>query len=511
MIVRFAPDPDSPTSGFKVFSRIGPLALEDDGSSGMVGRPYTWSELDTLGGRMLFVGRGCSRSYETADYPGFKAGIYFLDDRSFYEEEMMFRCVNERQYLCNDNGKWSEGPRSVVERFFPEQVPSNHSSPAWFLPRQRRAACLPKDILIEIARHVRCDAGRIRVLHACHLASADLGAAAPPPQLPWLLHPLPGGPSFSCLYCGDGAESVIHSVRTPADARFARYFGSYDGRWVFLAGGPVHKLVNILNGKVYLLPGRVAYPRNGRDDMAILAATLSSSPDNEGCVAAAIVQMDYLNKPKGIVFWEMTSAVGVDPFAPSSIKMDPEDVLFHNSSFYFITSTSEILVWKPDVSQGLLPHDNWSSYRIQYGTDGLHYQQIRSRYLVSSRGELLMVMKCGQQKNCRAEYFRVFHVTGLDETKPPFAPCLCTELKSLDGRMLFLGRGHSRSYETSDFPGFLSGIYFLDDNGSNQIDKASYSCNDNGRWSSGSPPIITNCFQPVQGGSDYSSPVWLLP
>jgi len=67
--------------------------------------------------------------------------------------------------------------------------------------------------------------------------------------------------------------------------------------------------------------------------MAILAATLSSSPDNEGCVAAAIVQMDYLNKPKGIVFWEMTSAVGVDPFAPSSIKMDPEDVLFHNSSF----------------------------------------------------------------------------------------------------------------------------------------------------------------------------------
>ena len=79
-----------------------------------------------------------------------------------------------------------------------------------------------------------------------------------------------------------------------------------------------------------------------------------------------------------------------------------------------------------------------------------------------------MVMKCGQQKNCRAEYFRVFHVAGLDETKPPFAPCLCTELKSLDGRMLFLGRGHSRSYETNDFPGFLSGIYFLDDNGSNQ-------------------------------------------
>jgi len=134
MIVRFAPDPDSPTSGFKVFSRIGPLALEDDGSGGMVGRPYTWSELDSLGGRMLFVGRGCSRSYETADYPGFKDGIYFSDDRSFYDEQIMFRGVDERQYPCSDTGKWTQGPPPNVERFFPEQGPSNHSSPAWLLP-----------------------------------------------------------------------------------------------------------------------------------------------------------------------------------------------------------------------------------------------------------------------------------------------------------------------------------------------------------------------------------------
>jgi hypothetical protein len=44
MIVRFAPDPDSPTSGFKVFSRIGPLALEDEGSGGMVRHPYIYLE-----------------------------------------------------------------------------------------------------------------------------------------------------------------------------------------------------------------------------------------------------------------------------------------------------------------------------------------------------------------------------------------------------------------------------------------------------------------------------------
>jgi len=102
--------------------------------SSLVWYRYSWSELDSLGGRMLFVGRGCSRSYETADYPGFKDGIYFSDDRSFYDEQIMFRGVDERQYPCSDTGKWTQGPPPNVERFFPEQGPSNHSSPAWLLP-----------------------------------------------------------------------------------------------------------------------------------------------------------------------------------------------------------------------------------------------------------------------------------------------------------------------------------------------------------------------------------------
>jgi len=137
MIVRFAPDPDSPTSGFKVFSRIGPLALEDDGSGAMVGHPYIWNELDSLGGRMLFVGRGCSRSYETADYPGLKDGVYFSDDRSFYDEQIMFRSVDERQYPCSDTGKWTEGSPPCVVPFLPQQElesSSNSSSAVWLLP-----------------------------------------------------------------------------------------------------------------------------------------------------------------------------------------------------------------------------------------------------------------------------------------------------------------------------------------------------------------------------------------
>jgi hypothetical protein len=83
---------------------------------------------------MLFVGRGCSRSYEVDRYLGFKAGVYFLDDGCFYDDEMMFRGVNERRYPCSDIGKWSEGPPPHVERFFPEQGPSYNSPPAWLLP-----------------------------------------------------------------------------------------------------------------------------------------------------------------------------------------------------------------------------------------------------------------------------------------------------------------------------------------------------------------------------------------
>ncbi|CAL5096312.1 unnamed protein product [Urochloa decumbens] len=95
--------------------------------------PCSWAELDTLGGQMLFVGRGCSRSYEAAMYLGWKVGIYFLDDLCFYDEEIMFHDIDERQYPCSDNGKWFEGPPQRIQGM-PPQDPSSHSPPAWLLP-----------------------------------------------------------------------------------------------------------------------------------------------------------------------------------------------------------------------------------------------------------------------------------------------------------------------------------------------------------------------------------------
>ncbi|KAG2618667.1 uncharacterized protein LOC120665188 [Panicum virgatum] len=133
MVVRFAPNPQAPTSSFKVFRKLQ-QQMPGDGKKEADEYHWNWSELDTLGGRMLFVGRGCSRSYEVDQYVGFKDGVYFLDDGCFYDDEIMFRGVNDRRYSCSDIGKWSEGPPPHVERFFPEQGPSCNSPPAWLLP-----------------------------------------------------------------------------------------------------------------------------------------------------------------------------------------------------------------------------------------------------------------------------------------------------------------------------------------------------------------------------------------
>ena len=134
MVVRIRPRPQEPwTSAFKVFLGAERQTPDADPEFPMAQYTWAWSELDTLGGRLLFVGRGCSRSYEVNQYPGFKEGIYFLNDGEFYDETVIFAANgdDERRFRCSDNGKWSEGH---VQRCFPRPDPSGHSPPAWLLP-----------------------------------------------------------------------------------------------------------------------------------------------------------------------------------------------------------------------------------------------------------------------------------------------------------------------------------------------------------------------------------------
>nr|AGT16872.1 Protein of unknown function DUF295 [Saccharum hybrid cultivar R570] len=130
-VMRWKPRRDQPTSMFKVFRATKRPQMPDDADFPVAEFPWAWSELDTLDGRILFVGYGCSRSYDADQYPGFEAGIYFLDDGKFYDEGVFFRDHNLRPYPCRDNGKYSEGR---AQRCFPTTDPSDHSPPAWLLP-----------------------------------------------------------------------------------------------------------------------------------------------------------------------------------------------------------------------------------------------------------------------------------------------------------------------------------------------------------------------------------------
>ncbi|CAL4981657.1 unnamed protein product [Urochloa decumbens] len=132
MVIRFMPHPGhQPTSKFKVFRMVQRNTADADANDLPVAEyPCAWSELDTLGGRMLFVGHGCSRSYRADQYPGFEAGIYFLDDGMFYDDAVIFGDAS--QYPCSDNGRWTEDGH--VQRCFPRSGPSDHSAPVCLLP-----------------------------------------------------------------------------------------------------------------------------------------------------------------------------------------------------------------------------------------------------------------------------------------------------------------------------------------------------------------------------------------
>jgi hypothetical protein len=139
MVVRFAVDPHRwfpQTGAFRVYQATQLLT-----GTGLV--HLAWTELTSLDGRIMFLARGCSRSYEVADYPGFGFGdgIYFLDDRNSNDVEMVSLSqygVPRRDYTCSDNGRcrWVEGdpPLQVFQRWFTNKKFSDYSPPIWFIP-----------------------------------------------------------------------------------------------------------------------------------------------------------------------------------------------------------------------------------------------------------------------------------------------------------------------------------------------------------------------------------------
>ena len=151
---------------------------------------------------------------------------------------------------------------------------------------------LPDDALREIVRRVPCAIDRGSMAGVCREWRTRLARLPrPPPQFPWLIVSSDDSTRAYCVLSG----GCVHHYRTNAPPHGARFFGSCEGAWLFLAFDQTsdNELVNLRHDRTLLAPDTF---RLGEDDpfadghdMAILAAALSSPPDKKNCVGACII------------------------------------------------------------------------------------------------------------------------------------------------------------------------------------------------------------------------------
>ncbi|CAL4985086.1 unnamed protein product [Urochloa decumbens] len=407
-------------------------------------------------------------------------------------------------------------------------------------------ADLPEDNQRQILSSIPCPVDRGRMSLVCrswrrvirrHRGQLEGRLLQPPPPLPWLLLRAPsplglglGSDRAACVLSGGRVHHFLDVA-----PHHARFFGSHDGAWLLLdAGFPrdaAPRAINVRTGVVERLPegllGRGGAPL---DDMVVHAAALSSTPDNAACIAAAIVTRvdeEEWHQRRCIALWRKGWELAhehVPPPAYDVINLRSWicDIVYHEGAFHMLAQGNHIRVCEPEVKQ---EYDddlfvNWEMRRFQ--PVGACYDRklfVHDRYLVVSRGELLLVLRFAPGPNQPTSNFKLYQATAADATNAYFPaaqyPWAWSELDTLGGRMLFIGKGCSRSYDSDLYPGFEAGIYLLDDgmfyddavifgNG----DATRYPCCDNGNWTEDGR--VQRCF-PRSDLSDHSAPVWLLP
>uniref|UniRef100_A0ACD5VTE0 Uncharacterized protein n=1 Tax=Avena sativa TaxID=4498 RepID=A0ACD5VTE0_AVESA len=323
---------------------------------------------------------------------------------------------------------------------------------------------LPPELLRVILLNLTCLADRVYFSAVCRpWRSAARGLDAPPRQLPWLLLPSPAAPSFFSLHSG-----ATRRLYLPESVRGARLCGSHEGGWVALAFDQWrgYAAVNLLSGARVPLPDRLRtnlpnlHGNNACEHhMVIHTITFSGAPSTQGCLAAAHVSSAF-----NIAFWRP----GMDRYwIAHGLPVDViQDMIYYKhqqkEGFHVLSNTEDVAVYTPSGSPTAPLVMSRSSYQVQKRSDYKPGDLNLSRYLVESRGKLLMVLR--QLKQGRTPFsFRVFEMNhGI--TPDGGSVVSWVELHTLPGRLLLLGRGCSRAFEVSQFNRLQVGhIYRLDD------------------------------------------------
>ncbi|CAO2170435.1 unnamed protein product [Urochloa humidicola] len=355
----------------------------------------------------------------------------------------------------------------------------------------------PDNILVRISAFLRCRADRVHMaLVNRHWSRAVRGVGRPPPpilpplpplppQLPWLIFPNTETPTFYSTM----ARRHHRILNLAPDLRRARPCGSGDGGWLVLAldSRQGYALYNLGSGDRIPLPPGYLSPRFVPFPLVVSAATLSAAPSpGTNYMVGAIVNIGCGDT--SAAFWMEGNPTWFSPGGMRAFRA--QDVIFLDDSFLFVGADEGLVTFEPvhgpDGTVSFSRLDFNMQQRVDYAEDVGLGGRMR-RYLVESRGGLLMVIRYIYDHTTGT--IRVFQLIPTEEALVYGAPPRVTWFDlgiELDGRMLFLGRGCSRCFEVAHFNGFEdSMIYFLDDGlvaVPSTNDRTVYSFTDTGRY-----------------------------
>lgn len=277
------------------------------------------------------------------------------------------------------------------------------------------------------------------------------------PPMPWLAAP---------GHCVDLSDASVHRVPLPSgvDVDGIVCCGSL-GNWIALT--PKRRrwrlrhqvrplLLNPFSGASVQLP--ILTPaafRGGGDDINVEKIVMSSAPDSDGCVVAAIVMGSY-SSTREIVIWRR----GQESWsAPAAAPSNVADAVFHGGDLYVVDKCSQLYVFPNHVfsSDG---GGGQELHPVRLEMDLTRTSRFVARVLLECDGRLLMADRHRHGGDAGYHEYRVYAL----ERDASCGDWRWSPVTRLDGHVLFLGAGCCRALPVTGRDRVKDGnVVFLDD------------------------------------------------